>query len=124
MKKILIVLVAMFTLASCNKEDGINLPIGEFDGEYQRVSYAIVQSPGVSVIFTPPKDEIVTISIHYNEFTWIDSSSNPFKLEGTLRGKRLVVSEEVVGSLSIDNKGQLIVTSPERDKRITFKQLR
>ena len=72
MKKVLLVLVLVLGLTSCEQNE--NLGVGQFDGEYKRVSYSVYQEDGSYIEYLQSTDGSqveVGLVIEDGVWTWI-----------------------------------------------------
>lgn len=72
MKKLLVVLGLALGFASCSNDE-ISLG-GEFDGQYQRVSYTVLQDNGTSITYPQLLDgtqQVIELSISNDVWLWI-----------------------------------------------------
>lgn len=100
MKKLLTVLVLVLVFTSCSQDDD-NLG-GDYDGQYQRVSYTVLQDNGTSITYPQLLDntqQVSELSILNDVWVWVYNSC---ECEEFTIGYHEIVGE-IVGSSMIYN---------------------
>ncbi len=99
MKKLLAVLVLVLVFTSCSQDDD-NLG-GDYDGQYQRVSYTVLQDNGTSITYPQLLDGsqlVVGLSILNDTWVWIyneHEGSDYYEVVGEIVGSSMIYNGEV-----------------------------
>lgn len=99
MKKLLVLLVLILGFASCTQDDD-NLG-GDYDGQYQRVSYTVLQDNGTSITYPQLLDGsqlVVGLSILNDTWVWIyneHEGSTYYEVVGEIVGSSMIYNGEV-----------------------------
>tara|TARA_B100000780_G_scaffold242064_1_gene184716 strand:- start:601 stop:996 length:396 start_codon:yes stop_codon:yes gene_type:complete len=118
MKKVLLVLVLALGLTSCEQND--NLGVGQFDGEYKRVSYSVKQDNGYYVLYPQATDGTqveVGLVIEDGVWTWIYNACEcpnydvPYDEEvGQIIGNEMFQNDELQYTIDYSNNGDIKVS--------------
>lgn len=99
MKKLLVLLVLVLGFASCSNDE-VNLN-GDYDGQYQRVSYTVLQDNGTSITYPQLLDGsqlVVGLSILNDTWVWIYNAhegSDYYEVVGEIVGSSMIYNGEV-----------------------------
>lgn len=108
MKKVLAVLILILVFTSCSKDDD-NLG-GDYNGQYQRVSYTVLQDNGTSIIYPQLLDGsrlVVELSILNDTWVWIyneHEGSAYYEMVGEIVGSSMIYNGEVLYTIERVNE--------------------
>ena len=131
MKKLGWVLVLALVLTSCEQND--NLGVGQFDGEYERVSYSVEQGDGSYIEYLQATDGtqvFVELKIEDGVWTWIYNACEcpnynvAYDEEvGQIIGNEMFQNDELQYTIGYSNNGDIKVSYIDGVAFETFRKI-